>query len=343
MAPLVTALLIACLIPPIASAHHAAGAVYDMANISEVAGEVVAISWRNPHIHMTLRVAGQGVNEQGSDVEWNLEAGAINTVSRMGVTTDDIHVGDEIRVAGHLARDGQLSMFVSNALTADGRELFLLPASPRRWPAEALGTSEITAAAAAEAELQADGLFRVWTRLLSVPPLREATLTAKAEAGKSQWDPVADNPTLRCERPGMIEAMVTPSPIALVRDGENVIIQMEEFDQTRTVHMVDLIDLENVDPASVDASPLGYSTGVWDSDDLVVNTSRINWPYSDDEGTPQSEAVTIVERFSMHADGMHMTWEGRVTDAENLVGTALIREEYVWVPGEQIKRYDCAL
>ena len=330
---ILTTLVTLLIVSTIVSAHHSAGAVYDMDQTSEIEGEIVDISWSNPHIRMTMRV-----NESGTEEIWHLEAGALNTVQRLGVATDDINVGDRIRVAGYSSRDGHSSIFVSNALLDDGRELLLLPATQPRWRTDDSGQSVISAADAAEAVRQANGLFRVWTRLLSVPPFREAILTGAAETARNRRNPTVDDPTLRCEQPGMIEAMVTPSPIELILDGTEIVIRMEEWDQTRRIHMG-----EPNGSTGGELTPLGHSIGYWDDGELVVTTTRISWPYFDDEGTPQSDAVVIVERFRMNPDETLMTWEAIVTDPENLAVPAHVREEYVWVPGEEIKPYDCAL
>jgi hypothetical protein len=317
----------------VALSHHSANTVYDMDNVIEIEGEVLDVSWRNPHIKMTLHVGASG-----DETIWELEAGAMNTVQRLGVTTDDIHVGDRIRVAGFAGRQRPSSLFVSNALLSDGRELLLLPASPPRWQAASASTSVITDAQAAEANRRAEGLFRVWTRLLSVPPFFDVSLTDEAMARRSRWDPLIDDPTLRCEPPGMVEAMVTPSPTELARDADDIIIRMEEWDQSRRIVMS-----APDNQTDVAATPLGFSVGHWDGEVLVVSTNRIDWPYFDDSGTPQSRGVTIEERFSMTADESRMTWRAVIADPENLTEPATIIEEYVWVPGERIRPYNCAL
>ncbi|MGI9259638.1 MAG: DUF6152 family protein, partial [Gammaproteobacteria bacterium] len=98
------AAILAIAAPLTSQAHHAANAVYDMTSLSELTGEVTTVSWRNPHIRMSLQVE----TPDGAEI-WELEAGAINTVERLGVSTDDIRVGDRIRVAGYVSRLGQLS------------------------------------------------------------------------------------------------------------------------------------------------------------------------------------------------------------------------------------------
>ena len=46
-------------------------------------------------------------------------------------------------------------------------------------------------------------------------------------------------------------------------------------------------------------SDLGYSAGRWVGDTLEVRTTRVGWPYVDDDGRPQSTNVEILERFAL--------------------------------------------
>ena len=81
--------------------------------------------------------------------------------------------------------------------------------------------------------------------------------------------------------------------------------------------------------------------GHWESNTLVV--SSINWPYFDNEGTPQSEDVEITERFTLSEDEQSMSWEAIIIDPANLSEPAVVRLGYTWVPGEEIKEFNCAL
>ncbi len=95
--------------------------------------------------------------------------------------------------------------------------------------------------------------------------------------------------------------------------------------------------------AGVPATLMGYSIGHWEGNTLVVSTDRISWPYFDNQGTPQSDAVLIVERFTLSDDAQRMTWEASVTDPVNLVEPGVVRQGYEWVPGEEIREFDCTL
>ena len=66
--------------------------------------------------------------------------------------------------------------------------------------------------------------------------------------------------------------------------------------------------------------------------------------FDDDvNGTPQSEDAVIVERFTLSEDDTRLEWEGTITDPANFVGPAVLRMAWQWIPGEEIKPYQCAL
>ena len=165
-----------------------------------------------------------------------------------------------------------------------------------------------------------------------------STRTAAAEAARAGWDPAGDDPRLRCVAPGMVDAMASPYPIALAQEGDEVVvIRMEEWDGVRRVHMNAAQDDGTV------ATPMGRSVGHWEGNTLVVSTDRISWPYFDNEGTPQSEAVEIVERFMLSDDERSLSWEAVITDPVYLTEPAVVRQGFEWASGEEIMEFDCVL
>ena len=89
---------------------------------------------------------------------------------------------------------------------------------------------------------------------------------------------------------------------------------------------------------------MGYSVGRWEGNTLIVITNRINSPYSLGGGTPQSEAVEIVERFTLSEDERTMDWAATLTDPATFTAPVTpTSTHWKWVPGEAIKPYDCAM
>ena len=131
--------------------------------------------------------------------------------------------------------------------------------------------------------------------------------------------------------------MVSPYPIQLIQNGNEIVVRMEEWDGERRIHMNAAEEADSIAP-----SKMGYSVGHWEGSTLVVETDRINWPYFDNRGAPQSGDVRMVERFAMSEDEMSLRWSVTITDPLNLVRPATVTQEYVWVPGDQIKPFNCA-
>lgn len=319
--------------PLLASAHHASGVAYDWNNITELEGEITAVFWRNPHVGIRLSRVG----ENGEKETWDLEAAALNLVQRFGVSTDDINVGDRIRVAGAPHRQGRTKMFIGNALLANGREVFLRADAEPRWTNERDKRPGITDARAAEAESLATGIFRVWS--WRTDPETTASLTEEARLTKEAWDQLTDDTALRCIPQGMPGLMLSPFPIEFVDHGDEIVLRVEEWDGVRPIHMG---GSEGV--AAQPATRLGFSVGRWEGRTLVVETTRVSWPYFDDLGAPQSEAVKIVERFTLSADEEHLDYDVTVTDPATFTAPAKISGgQWEWTPGEEIKPFNCTL
>jgi hypothetical protein len=52
---------------------------------------------------------------------------------------------------------------------------------------------------------------------------------------------------------------------------------------------------------------MGFSTGEWDGDTLVIHTSHIKQMWFRRNGLPQSDLATMTERFSLHGDVLTIT------------------------------------
>jgi hypothetical protein len=102
--------------------------------------------------------------------------------------------------------------------------------------------------------------------------------------------------------------------MGFVDRGGHIEMQLATFGVLRTIRMTD-----QRNPITVPLSDLGYSTGRWEGDTLEVRTTRIGWPYVDDDGKPQSENVEVVERFSLLNGGALLRYTQTVTDPVSFV------------------------
>jgi hypothetical protein len=307
------------------SAHHSVAVFYDRSVKTEVEGVVTSVFWRNPHIGITLLVE----NEQGEAEQWQLEGGTFNDLMRTGFDTDSLNIGDRIHAAGSASRRGENALYLDALTLSDGVEI----------PLWGTGTATTLASEASEDESSVTNIFRVWSNGGGLYSLRAPlALTPTAEAAIVAWDPLADDPGLRCEAPGMPNAILNPYPIEFVDAGDTIEIHIEEWDAVRTVYMNVGADEQVPAPSS-----LGYSVGRWEGSTLIVETSRINWPYLDDKGAPQSENVLIVERFTLSENDTRLVQEIVVTDPEYLVEPAIWDAVWAWKPGVQIRPFECTL
>lgn len=329
--------------PLTAMAHHSISAFYDYESPQEVDGTVTSVDWVNPHIRFSVEtVTGGGEREV-----WAMESGSMNMLARQGVERGTISVGDHLTVAGYPSRHGRKDMIAGYVTLENGESIVLwsglfgglaTTAPPRATQLRLSGDAQAASAAA-------EGIFRVWT--VGQPYSRDTTdeggqmevpYLPEALASRSAYDPISDDTALRCIPQGMPGIMDNPFPMEIRDQGNTIVIQLEEWDVVRTIHMSGDDDARNAL-----ASAHGYSTGRWEDGTLVVNTTNIDWPYFDDIGTPQSAEVETSERFALSADETRLDYAITVTDPNTFSAPFTLDGHWIWVPGEEIKPYNCDL
>ncbi|MEE8543571.1 MAG: DUF6152 family protein [Gammaproteobacteria bacterium] len=323
----------------IAVAHHSPNVHFDRTETVEFTGELTRIAWRNPHVLMSVRTT----NDAGVQVVWDLEYLAPSFLSRQGISEELFSTGDIVRVAGYPGRTSPTALFATNILAADGREVFDFQLVGSRFTDDIAG---VTFAEYQEARKQAlpesaEGIFRVWTTDVAlIGPDRTLwkdtyPLTERAQAAHANWDRVADNPYIRCEN-GMPAIMDQFYPMEFVSEGEDILLRLEELDMVRTIHMSDAFR----DPSP---SVLGYSIGRWDGESLVVTTTHISWPWFDQTGVGQTEAIELLERFTLSEDGLRLNYSVTATDPATFTEPIELTRDWIWLPGEAIQPYDCTV
>ncbi len=326
------ALLVLALIPFAATGHHS-NAEYDFDTVEEYEGQILEVSWVNPHVRLSLR----SVRDDGTEVIWDLEAQAANTLVRRGLRPELIEIGDTVKVAGHPSgrRD---SMYLTNLLLTNGTEIRTRGDTEPRWSAEHIGFDPRAVTTPPSSDGGVAGIFRVWTPADRVRNT-DLPLNDVARAAKQSWDPVTDDPQIGCRPIGMPGAMFSPLPIEFSRNGADITLRIEEWDSVRQIDMS-----PDAEPQDEPVTPLGYAVGRWEGDTLVVTTTNIDYPYMDEQGTPQSEAVEVVERFTLSADEQTLDWEAIVTDPGTLTAPVVaFTTRLEWIPGERIRPFDCAV
>ena len=96
-------------------AHHSHGN-YEMTQYIELDGTVTDLYFINPHAWLYMDVEQDG----GEIVTWAMEAAGASTLTRAGITEDELKPGDEIHVKCHALRDGSPGCLLGFITTPDG-------------------------------------------------------------------------------------------------------------------------------------------------------------------------------------------------------------------------------
>jgi len=318
----IAALLLACSQP--AAAHHSTA--FYTNEFVELEGEFVRIEWVNPHVRFVLRTVGP----DGGEKLWQMEASAISALQRRGVTRELFQVGERVKIAAHPSSRNASQLQLTNVLLPDGREASLWLDSPPRFNDGVMSGNESVVDAARENR----GFFRVWSVPRPIPVTTKSAFTPAAIAARASFD-LLDNFATRCGPQGMPAVMFGPLPFEFIDRGATILLRAEIYDTLRTIHMD-----RSSPPAEEPTSILGYSVGKWEGGALVITTTRIDWPYFDNIGTPQSTAVEIVERYTLSADQTQLDFRVTITDPANLMEPAVADSHWLAL-GATLEPFDC--
>ena len=319
-------------------AHHSQSGIFDSRKTIEVTGVVKSISWRNPHGQILLSVK----DEKGVETIWDAETASISILRNRGVDGSLIHVGDRVTIAGSPSIRARPELLARSVLLPNDTEFTFGSAAPYFAAGKAgrlAGSSVKAAGDVAAAKAKADGVFRVWSTIMSDPaafPMFKGgyPLTAAGKAGLAKWNP-RNNILLKCGTKGTPLIMISPLPIEFSKQGDTIVMRLEEYDSVRTIHM----DPKAVAPAT--HTLFGFSRGRWEGTTLVVETDHIAAGYFDHEGTPQSDQIKTVERFIPNADYTRLDYVLTTTDPVNFTRTFELKRYFVWKPENRVSPYEC--
>lgn len=325
------------LFPYAAHAHH--GTVTNpllyQSELVELQGEIVEVFWRNPHTRAKLSV----VDEFGAETLWEIEFGPNpRRLENMGLAEHQL-LGT-VRVAGHVARNNPHSLGLLHILMPDGREYVQGAGREMRWSNDRLveQPERIDPARAAKEALEADGIFRSWDTHSGpwfAGALQELDYTERGAELNAAYDPLTDNRQLHCEH-GMPDAMFDPRPMGIFREGNDIHIQLVQYDIRRLIHMGE--PDPNPEPSNV-----GYSVGRWEGDTLLVTTTHVDWPYYSDYGTPQSDQARYEESFRVVEEDGEPVLHYAITVSDPVVFPEPLHFETTRtpLPGYEFRPYDC--
>ena len=154
-------------------------------------------------------------------------------------------------------------------------------------------------------------------------------------------NPVEDPGFSRCEPWGVARQVFARHQLEIRQRGNDTLeFRYGEWDQRLVIHM-------NAGKGAVNQQPsrLGYSTGHWDRDALVVETSHIAANlavWADGNLVRHSDQLRIVERYTRSEDGKALNLTATIEDPWSLREPLVFKKMWRWAPESRIDPYkDC--
>jgi hypothetical protein len=148
----------------------------------------------------------------------------------------------------------------------------------------------------------------------------------------------ASDPNFRCVPYGLARAAVNPLPLEIRRDGDNLTIAYEEWNQSRTIYMDGRAHPSNATPTR-----LGHSVGRYQGPALVIETKNVEpGLYFDfQSGGGHSAEAIFVERYVIADDPRRLELEMTVTDPVTLIAPHVIHKTWLSTPDVQLVEDRC--
>jgi hypothetical protein len=148
-----------------------------------------------------------------------------------------------------------------------------------------------------------------------------------------------DEPHTRCKASGGPREFITPYGVEFVDMPETKRIYIFDVGGPHTFRTIYMDARPH--PQDLDPSYYGHSVGHWEGESLVVDTVGYNTKFwMDREGTPHTERLHLVERFT-RTDSNSLTYEATVDDpgayTAAWTGGFILR----WSPGTELFEYIC--
>lgn len=148
----------------------------------------------------------------------------------------------------------------------------------------------------------------------------------------------ANDPTILCQPYGLVRAAVNPLPMAIRDEGDHLVIQYEEWNQSRTVYMDG-----RGHPADLTPTRLGHSVGRYDGGALVIDSKGVTGDiyYSFQSGGAYSDRASVVERYTLADNPRRLLLEMTVTDPVTLREPHVIDKIWLSTPDVEMIEDRC--
>lgn len=172
--------------------------------------------------------------------------------------------------------------------------------------------------------------------LADFPPGQEPILPSAAAQTAKNRATLYDTPSSRCLPLALPSRYFNSRPFKIFQTADEIAMYFEVDGVFREIHT-------DGRPLPKDPFPswMGYSTGTWAGDTLVVETNGFNdISWLDQRGHPHSEKLLVTERFHRRDFG-HMDIEATVNDPEVLTRDVTLKFTVDLIPNSDILELFC--
>ena len=306
-------------------AHHGVAPHYDDSKVVSLDGTVSEFQFINPHSFVYLRVT-----TNGQEAIWHCEMASRSVLERNGLQASMFAPGKHVRIEGSQARQNPTGCALREAHFDDGSVLkssTLFGATPAATPVPAA---------------QSNSIEEVWAMKRFAVSRYIGDLTEEGERRRAAFDPVKDDPAIYCDPASPVRFWVNVNePFEIRREATQVVIEHQFMDSRRVVHLN-----ATAPPPGLARSTMGYSTGHFDGDTLVIETTGFKAGALEPRyGVMHSENLKLTERLAVNPTTHELTiswtiddpliFKQRLTQTEAFVRTERWHERYNCKPGYQ--------
>jgi hypothetical protein len=251
-------------------------------------------------------------------------------LARNGLTEQMFAPGTHVRITGSQARQNRTGCALREAHFDDGsvlRSSTLFGATP--------ATTSVPAS-------QAESVDGVWALKTFTVSLYTGALTDEGERRRAAFDPIKDDPAIYCDPASPVRFWVNVNePFEIRREASTVVVEHQFMDSRRVVHLD-----ETAPPPGTPRSTLGYSTGRFDGEALVITTTSFTaGALEPRRAVVHTQDLKLTERIEVNPSTreLEITWtiddpvifKEPHTQKETFVRTERWREPYNCKPGYQ--------
>jgi hypothetical protein len=332
-ATLLVSLLMLCF-SNTAYSHHSDAAL-DLNTLVNLTGAVSDFSLRNPHAYVTVSVP----SDNNENIEWDIQMASAITMRRLGWDKNSLSIGEIVNVRLYPARDGRPYGLLNAISNGNGEPLVASPRGITRAAPAPASAGNIAGRWLADRSRLPDDYPGGLDQLM----IRDLVLTDTGKELEAQYSQASEeNPELSCiskPTPAMI-IYTDLYPIEItINDNQTISLRSQYFDQSRTVYMDG-----REHPPTTELFHEGHSTGLWEGEELVIDTTNFTYhrsPYQN--GIPSGPQKHIIERFRLIEGGTHLSVSFFLEDAEYIVGNMDYSRELQYVPTADMSSFNCDL